>query len=141
VFTLGDSRKSVRLLTFASSSRRWAELHDETFRRLGGAVRVVVLDNLKEGVLTPDVYDPTLNPLYRDVLAHYGAVALPCRVGAPDRQGNIQGAVSRTTDPLMMIARYRQKLPLNTTAHRTSEESGSSKTISESLNMPGLKSG
>ena len=81
VFTLGYSRKSVRLLTFASSARRWAELHEEAFRRLGGAVRVVVLDNLKEGVLTPDVYDPTLNPLYRDVLAHYGAVALPCRVG------------------------------------------------------------
>src|SRR5207245_5839490 len=83
VFTLGFSRKSVRLLTFASSAQRWAALHEETFRRLGGTVDVVVLDNLKEGVLTPDVYDPTLNPLYRDVLAHYGVVALPCRVGAP----------------------------------------------------------
>src|SRR3989454_4637724 len=87
VFTLGYSRKSVRLLTFDSSARRWAQLHEEAFRRLGGAVRVVVLDNLKEGVLTPDVYDPALNPLYRDVLAHYGAVALPCRVGDPDRKG------------------------------------------------------
>jgi len=38
VFTLGYSRKSVRLLTFQSSTRRWAELHEETFRRLGGAV-------------------------------------------------------------------------------------------------------
>jgi transposase len=75
VFTLGYSRKSIRLLTFHSSSRRLAELHEETFRRLGGTVRIVVLDNLKEGVLTPDVYDPTLNPLYRDVLTHYGAVA------------------------------------------------------------------
>ncbi len=36
VFTLGYSRKSVRLLTFASSARRWAELHEEAFRRLGG---------------------------------------------------------------------------------------------------------
>jgi transposase len=67
VFTLGYSRKSVRLLTFTSRTRRWAELHEETFRRLGGAVKVVVLDNLREGVLTPDLYDPTLNPLYDDV--------------------------------------------------------------------------
>jgi transposase len=37
VFTLGYSRKSVRLLTFESSTRRWAELHEESFRRLGGA--------------------------------------------------------------------------------------------------------
>jgi transposase len=44
VFTLGFSRKSVRLLLFTSSTRRWAELHEETFRRLGGAVKVVVLE-------------------------------------------------------------------------------------------------
>ena len=50
------------------------------FRRLGGATRIVVLDNLREGVLVPDIYDPALNPLYRDVLAQYGAVAMPCRI-------------------------------------------------------------
>ena len=96
VFTLGYSRKSVRLLTFTSSTRRWAELHEETFRRLGGSVKVVILDNLREGVLTPDIYDPTLNPLYRDVLAHYGAVALPCRVGDPDRKGKVESAIGHT---------------------------------------------
>ena len=61
VLTLGDSRKAVRLLVFRSSSRVWAELHEKAFRRLGGATRVVVLDNLREGVLTPDIYEPTLN--------------------------------------------------------------------------------
>jgi transposase len=80
VLTLGYSRKAVRLLTFQSSTRIWAELHEQAFRRLGGATRTIVLDNLGEGVLKPDIYDPALNPLYRDMLAHYGAVALPCRV-------------------------------------------------------------
>src|ERR1039458_3072051 len=61
VMTLGCSRKSVRLLTFRSSSRIWAELHERAFRRLGGATRIVVLDNLREGVLVPDIYDPALN--------------------------------------------------------------------------------
>jgi hypothetical protein len=28
---------------------------------------VVVLDNLKEGVAVPDIFDPTVNPLFRDV--------------------------------------------------------------------------
>lgn len=86
VMTLGYSRKSVRLLVFQSSTRTWAELHEKAFRRLGGVVRLMVLDNLREGVLAPDVYDPTLNPLYRDVLAHYGVVAMPCRVQHPDRK-------------------------------------------------------
>ncbi|HUU33386.1 MAG TPA: IS21 family transposase [Vicinamibacterales bacterium] len=93
VLTLGYSRKSVRLLTWQSSAPIWAELHERAFRRLGGAPRVAVPDNLKEGVLTPDIYEPTLNPLYRDVLAHYGVVALPCRVGHPDRKGKVESGV------------------------------------------------
>jgi transposase len=96
VLTLGYSRKAVRLLTFRSSSRIWAELHEKAFRRLGGSTRVVVLDNLREGVLVPDIYDPTLNPLYRDVLAHYGVVALPCRIKDPDRKGKVESAVGHT---------------------------------------------
>jgi len=96
VLTLGYSRKAVRLLTFRSSSRIWAELHEKAFRRLGGSTRVVVLDNLREGVLVPDIYDPSLNPLYRDVLAHYGAVALPCRIKDPDRKGKVESAVGHT---------------------------------------------
>jgi transposase len=93
VMTLGCSRKAVRLLSFRSSSRIWAELHERAFRRLGGATRIVVLDNLREGVLVPDIYDPTLNPLYRDVLAHYGAVAMPCRIQDPDRKGKVEAGV------------------------------------------------
>ena len=86
VLTLGCSRKCVRLLVFRSSAHVWAELHEKAFRRLGGSPRVGVLDNLREGVLSPDFYDPGLNPLYRDVLAHYGVTALPCRVRDPDRK-------------------------------------------------------
>ena len=96
VLTLGYSRKCVRLLVFRSSMRIWAELHEKAFRRLGGATRVVVLDNLREGVLAPDLYDPALNPLYRDLLQHYGAVALPCRVRDPDRKGKVESGVGHT---------------------------------------------
>ena len=64
VLTLGCSRKCVRLLVFRSSARVWAELHEKAFRRLGGSPRVVVLDNLREGVLSPDFYDPGLNPFW-----------------------------------------------------------------------------
>ena len=93
VLTLGYSRKAVRLLVWRSSAQVWAALHEQAFRRLGGTVRVIVLDNLGEGVLTPDIYDPTLNPLYRDVLAHYGVTALPCRVGDPDRKGKVEASI------------------------------------------------
>ena len=111
VLTLGYSRKSVRLLVWQSSAQVWAELHERAFRRLGGRTRVVVLDNLKEGVLTPDIYDPAVNPLYRDVLAHYGVVALPCRVGDPDRKGKVESGIGHT-----------QKTPLQGMRFETIEE-------------------
>jgi transposase len=96
VLTLGFSRKSVRLLVWKSSARTWAELHELAFRRLGGVTETVVLDNLREGVITPDVYDATINPLYRDVLRHYGATALPCRVRDPDRKGKVESGIHHT---------------------------------------------
>src|SRR6476620_10281788 len=111
VLTLGCSRESVRLLVWRSSAQVWAELHERAFRRLGGTVRVIVLDNLKEGFLTPDIYDPALNPLYRDVLAHYGVVALPCRVGDPDRKGKVEAGVG-----------HAQKTPLRGLRFETLEQ-------------------
>jgi len=106
VLTLGYSRKCVRLLTFHSSTRTWAELHEQAFRRIGGATKTVVLDNLGEGVLKPDIYDPTLNPLYRDVLAHYGAVALPCRVADPDRKGKVERGVGHAKNTPLKGLRF-----------------------------------
>jgi hypothetical protein len=75
VLTLGYSRKAVRLLTWRSSTQIWAQLHERAFRRLGGATRLVVLDDLREGVLKSDVYEPTLNPVYRDLLVRIPAHA------------------------------------------------------------------
>lgn len=96
LMTLAHSRKSVRLLTWHSSTKTWAQLHEQSFRRLGGVTATTVLDNLREGVLEPDIYDPLLNPLYRDVLAHYGSVALPCRVRDPDRKGKVESGIGHT---------------------------------------------
>lgn len=111
VMTLGYSRKSVRLLVFRSSARTWAELHEKAFRRLGGAPSIVVLDNLREGVVAADIYDPKLNPLYRDVLAHYGVTALPCRVRDPDRKGKVESGVA-----------HAQKTPLKGKRFESLEE-------------------
>lgn len=111
VLTLGFSRKSVRLLVFKSSTRIWSELHEQAFRRLGGVPRVVVLDNLREGVIEPELYDPVLNPLFRDLLRHYGAVALPARVGHPDRKGKVESGVG-----------HAQKTPLKGLRFETIEE-------------------
>jgi hypothetical protein len=62
-------------------------------------------------VAKPDFFDPDLNPIYRDVLKHYGATAIPCRVRDPDRKGKVESGVG-----------HAQKTPLKGLHFETMEE-------------------
>jgi transposase len=70
VMTLKYSGKSFRCVVWKTSQAVWAELHEQAFRAFGGTVQYIVLDNLKEGVIRPDLYEPELNPVYAALLAH-----------------------------------------------------------------------
>lgn len=96
VMTLKYSGKSFRTVRWTTNQQIWAELHAEAFRSFGGCPQYVVLDNLKEGVIRPDLYQPELNPVYAAMLAHYGVVADPCRVRDPNRKGTVENAIQHT---------------------------------------------
>lgn len=96
VATLRYSRASYRCVVWKSSQQVWAELHERAFRYFGGCPQYVVLDNLKEGVITPDLYEPELNKVYAATLAHYGVVADPARVRDPNRKGTVENAIQHT---------------------------------------------
>ena len=96
VMTLKYSGRSFRKVVWRSNQEAWAKLHEEAFRYFGGCPQYVVLDNLKEGVITPDIYEPELNPLYMAVLTHYGVTADPARVRDPDRKGTVENAIQHT---------------------------------------------
>ena len=98
VMTLKYSRRSFRKVVWNSSQETWAKLHEEAFRYFGGCTQYVVLDNLKEGVIKPDIYEPELNPVYEAVLKHYDVVADPARVLDPDRKGTVESAIKHTQD-------------------------------------------
>jgi transposase len=96
VATLRYSRASYRCVVWKSSQQVWAELHERAFRHFGGCPQYVVLDNLKEGVIKPDLYEPELNPVFAATLAHYGVVADPARVRDPNRKGTVENAIGHT---------------------------------------------
>jgi transposase len=96
VATLRYSRKSFRRVVWKSSQETWARLHEQAWRYFGGSCRYVVLDNLKEGVVKPDLYEPELNPVYAATLAHHGVVADPARVRDPNRKGAVENAIGHT---------------------------------------------
>lgn len=109
VLTVSFSRNPFTCV-FRSRAKTWVQLHERAFRRLGGTTRIVVLD---QGVLSPDIYDPSLNPLYRDVLAHYGAVAMRCRIQDRDRKTRRSQASAmrrkRPFKPAVIRLRYPHK--------------------------------
>jgi transposase len=96
VMTLKYSGKSFRKVIWKADQESWARLHEEAFRTFGGSVQYVVLDNLKQGVLRPDLYEPAINPVYAAMLAHYGAVADAARVADPNRKGTVESAIQHT---------------------------------------------
>jgi transposase len=96
VMTLRYSRRAFRKVVWKSSSEVWARLHEEAFRYFGGCTQYVVLDCLKEGVITPDIYEPELNRVYAAMLAHYDVVADPARVRDPNRKGTVENAIQHT---------------------------------------------
>jgi len=66
----------------------------------------VVLDNLKQGVARPDLYEPELNPVYAALLAHYGVVADPCRIRDPNRKGSVESAIQHTQTTALKGKRF-----------------------------------
>ena len=98
VMTLKYSGKAFRHVVWRADQQTWARLHEQAFRALGGAVSYVVLDNLKQGVIKPDLYEPALNPVYAAMLAHYSAVADVARVADPNRKGTVERAIQHTQD-------------------------------------------
>ena len=106
VMTLKYSGKCFRKVTWKTSQEIWARLHEQAWRAFGGTTQYVVLDNLREAVITPDLYAPTLNPVYAATLAHYGVVADVCRVADPDRKGTVERAIQHTQDTALKGRRF-----------------------------------
>jgi transposase len=106
VMTLRYSRRSFRRVVWKSSQQTWAELHEQAFRYFGGATQYVVLDNLKEGVIKPDLYEPELNTVYGAMLKHYQCVADPARVRDPNRKGTVEHAIQHTQNTALKGRRF-----------------------------------
>ena len=96
VMTLKYSGKSFRKTVWKTGQEIWSRLHEEAWRSFGGCCQYAVLDNLREGVIGPDIYEPELNLVYAEMLKHYGVVADPCRVRDPNRKGTVENAIQHT---------------------------------------------
>jgi transposase len=70
--------------------RAWVESHVQAFEFFGGCPRRVVPDNLKAGVVKPDLYDPKINRAYAELARHYGVLVDPARAYHPKDKPSIE---------------------------------------------------
>jgi len=67
--------------------------HVHAFEFFGGAPELIVPDNLKTGVTSPDRYEAEIAAPYGELAAHYGAAVLPARVRRPRDKAKVETGV------------------------------------------------
>ena len=83
------------------------DCHIRAFSFFQGCSRLIVLDNLKDGVLKPDLYDPTLNPAYAELERHYGFVADPAKVQMARHKGRVERCVPVVRQQILAGRHFR----------------------------------
>ena len=88
--TLAFSRHKFIQFVYSMDQQSFAQSHVEMFSWFTGVTRIVTLDNLKDAVLKPDVYDPIFNRAYADLAEHYGTFIDTCRIASPRDKGKVE---------------------------------------------------
>lgn len=93
IATLSFSRLKFVEFVYKQDQRSFVGSHLRMFDFFGGVPQRLVIDNLKAGVLKPDLYVPELNRAYEEMAAHYGCFVDPARPYHPKDKGKVERAV------------------------------------------------
>ena len=81
-----EATKSQKIADFTMS-------HVRMFEHFDGVPELVIIDNLKSGVKTPNKYNPVITPAYYQMLSHYGVGCMPARVYKPKDKPKAENGV------------------------------------------------
>lgn len=101
IMTLSFSRHRFVHFVFRQDIPTWLDCHERAFTCFGGVPSRIVLDNLKSGVLKPDIYDPLINYAYADLERHYGFIADPAKRGDAEQKGKVERSVASVKQQLL----------------------------------------
>jgi transposase len=90
VMVLSHSRFPFIQFTYTQQAHEFAGSIRDAFEFFGGVPERISLDNLKSGVLKPDLYDPKLNRTFQELVEHYDTFADPCRIANPTDKGKVE---------------------------------------------------
>jgi transposase len=114
IATLSCSRHKYVEFVTRQDQRSFVAAHIRMFEFFGGVPKCVVIDNLKDGVLKPDLYDPTLNRAYQELADHYGFFIDPARVRHPKDKGQVERSVPVVREQFRKFKALHPQLELAT---------------------------
>jgi transposase len=90
IATLSFSRHKYVEFVFKQDAKSFVRSHINMMHHFNGVPEIILIDNLKSGVVKPDLYDPHFNRLYREMAEHYGCFIDPCRVGKAQDKAKVE---------------------------------------------------
>lgn len=90
VMVLAASRHMFVWPVLRMDQNSWVAAHVAAFEFFGGVPARLVPDNLKTGVIKPDLYDPKLNRAYAELAAHYRCLVDPARASKPKDKPRVE---------------------------------------------------
>jgi len=110
--TLSWSRYKYVEFVWGQDQQSFVRSHIKMAAFWGGMSQVLVIDCLKSGVIKPNLYDPHLNPLYRNMAEHYGCFVDPARPARPKDKGKVERAVQPVRDLFRRLKAMEPELTL-----------------------------
>jgi transposase len=90
---LSCSRLPFIQFVFSQDQQSFTSSTIDMFEFYGGATEIISIDNLKSGVIKPDLWDPKINKCFSEMAEHYGVFIDPCRVATPTDKGKVERLV------------------------------------------------
>lgn len=90
IAVLSHSRHKYVEFVYSQNQMSFVGSHVRMFKYFNGVTERILIDNLKSGVIKPDLYDPQINKTYQEMAEHYGCFIDPCRVRHPKDKGKVE---------------------------------------------------
>ena len=93
VAVMGASNYTFAEATWTQQLPDWIGSHVRAFAFFGGVPALLVPDNLKSAIRSPDRYEPQPNQTYQELARHYDTAILPARPRRPQDKAKVEAGV------------------------------------------------
>lgn len=113
IATCSHSRFKYVELCYKQDQRSFVSSHIRMFESFGGVLKRLIIDNLKAGILKPDLYEPKLNRVYQEMAEHYGVFIDPARPYHPKDKGKVERVVPVVREQFRKMKALKESLDIS----------------------------